>query len=177
MHSEYLPQEDPNHPPEWSHKQIQFLCSERTPQQRSHVMNDDTPSELSVHPNVFYQYAQVANGYTERQVAGDSFESKCPDTSTFSDDAHKLDFPDTLKHLADLYRSGRPETMHPYVLKQDIVVTNDSDHNIQYLDTAATDPLFSDFPDASTSGSTTHDDESSAHGSLDLPPLLFDSGI
>lgn len=70
-------------------------------------MNGDSKSELSVHPHDFtwrvifkskdfHRYAQVAKDYAERLFADDSSEMKCPDTSNFPVELHKLDLLDSM---------------------------------------------------------------------------------
>lgn len=90
-------------------------------------------------------HAQIAKDRTERQLVDYSIEPK---------------WPDTLRRRADDHKSHRPHTMDPNVRKQD-VVTNDSDHDIRYLGTTATDHSVPRFPRCFTSGSITFDDETS----------------
>lgn len=85
------------------------------------------------------------------QLTGDSFEPKWPDNLNLPIDSHTLDWPDSIS---------------PNELNQDVIIRRDSEYDNQYPDTSVIYPLFCDFPDASTSVWTTHDDESSPHDTL-----------
>lgn len=145
-------------------------------QRKVRLLNIDTWGEPSVDPyeigwrvslkaNYLYRNAHEAHENTQRQLTDDSFEPKWPETLIFLFDPHKLD---------------RPDNLNPNVLKQGVLVTEDSENDSRYPDTRATNPQFRDFPDASMSGSTGHENKPSPRGTLEDPdssPLVFNLRI
>lgn len=114
------------------------------PQRRVGTVDIDTKRQTSVYPYDFgwrvtlspldlHRYTRIANDSTDKQLADDYIEPHWPGT------------------------------VSPIARKRDVVVPRDYERNIWYPDTRRTKRQLRDFPDASTSGSTTFDNESSPH--------------
>lgn len=115
-----------------------------------------------------------ADDSTDSQITDASSESKCPGKPTCLDDLLRLDWPDTLKHLVDLHKLNRLNSMSSTGMKQKVTLAKHPENDSQCPDTTATDPQSNDSPNDSTSASTTLDYESNTRKSLckqDLIPL------